>query len=51
MSEWKLSWDEDEEYVHFKEIDSEGKILMEFALDPPRYAKLYYALKDWYQDK
>lgn len=49
-TEFKLSWDETEEYVIFKEIDEDGKVILEFALDYPRYAKLYYALKEWYGD-
>lgn len=49
-TEWTLSWSEDREYIHFKEIDKEGKIILEFALQPPRHAKLYYALKDWFMD-
>ncbi len=49
-SDWKLKWDENEEYVIFNEIDEESKVITEFALDSPRYAKLYYALKDWFQD-
>lgn len=50
ITEFKLKWDESEEYVIFQEIDEEGRIILEFALDAPRYAKLYYALKDWFND-
>ncbi len=48
--QWKLKWDETDTYVLFKEVDEQGRVHMEFALEVPRYAKLYYALKDWFQD-
>lgn len=49
MSEWKLDWTEDEKYIHFKEMEGD-KVILEFALDPPRHAKLYYALQAWFMD-
>lgn len=49
-SNWKLNWDDSEDYVIFREIREDGAIIMEFSLDAPRYAKLYYALKDWFMD-
>lgn len=51
-SDWKLTWLDPVECdrVHFRDISEDGKVLMEFSLEAPRYAKLYYALKDWFGD-
>lgn len=49
-NEWDLSWDDSEEYVIFKLINQKEEVLKEFSLQAPDYAKLYYALKDWFMD-
>lgn len=49
--DWKLTFNEDETKVHFREINSKGEIIREFALEPWEYGRLYYALKDWYGDQ
>jgi hypothetical protein len=52
-TEWKLVLNDSpgfDEYVIFREVGSDGKIIKEFALQSPSYAKLYYALMDWFGD-
>lgn len=55
MSEWKLMWNDSpgfEDHIIFREIDegNNNAVITEFSLTPPRHAKLYYALKDWFND-
>lgn len=52
-TEWKLVWNDSpgfDEYVIFREVRPDGGIIKEFALQSPSYAKLYYALMDWFGD-
>lgn len=53
MAEWELNFIDPMkcDYIHFKQIDENGLVLMEFALKYPDHGKLYYALADWFGDK
>lgn len=48
--EWKLRFNKDETAVIFNQINEHGVVVMEFGLQPPDHAELYYALKDWFGD-
>jgi len=49
-NDWDLSWNQDETMVIFKLINKNEEAIKEFSLGAPDYARLYYALKDWFGD-
>lgn len=49
--EFKVEWlDEYNTIVRIAGSDEEGKIVWETAMQAPNYAKLYYALQEWFGD-
>lgn len=49
--EFKVEWlDDDESLVKITGTNEQGQIVWETAMHAPDYAKLYYALKEWFND-
>ena len=53
MSEWRVNFGDEEQsgtIINVEEWDEDGGLIHMLVLTPPSHAKLYYALKDWFND-